>query len=243
MDRNDISTPHGTKLTTVPVGKQRFNFWLNGVQIDEPVSSFVATLKTTRADFQFVYGMGPDGWDDFTRRETGGGGVGDVVFSIINRDLWIGLVEQMRAYQSNDPVENILRGYLGQNETRNERAALTAEVDGGMTNFLIFELPGAPKNTNNAFNETWQNGGDGVTDCGIFVPRKYLVAKGNTYEFKPNVIKTPSDQTRKILGCHFIHWTDSARLGDMMTTSGGYRLMAFLHDVGVLKASFSKFEK
>ncbi len=242
MDTNTILTPHGTILVSVPEGKQRFQFTLNGQLITEPVHSLVATLKTARADFQYVYGMGPDGWDDITRRETGGGGVGDVVFSIIKRDLWIGLVEQTRAYQSIDPIKNILRGYLVSGETREQRAVSTAKTDGGMDQFLIFPLPGAPQNTNNAFNETWQNGGDGITDCGIFVPSKHLVAKDDTYVFKPNVINPPSDQTRKILGCHFIHWADSARLGDMMTTSGGYRLMAFLHEIGVMKASFSRFD-
>jgi len=233
---DSIQTPHGTKLVPVPGGKQRMKFFLNGVEITTPVISLVACLETPQTDFQVVYGLGPSGYDDIAWREIGGGGVVDTLFTFIEGELYIGLLTQNRPYQSDQPIENVIRGYLDPAKTRLETAKAEAEEEGGVS-LVAIEMAGDPTNPNNASTESW---GGGITHY-RYVPPKLLVSEADGFVFKPGVAKATDPIGDKILKCHFIHWKKAARLGDQMTLAGGFRLLADLADLKVAIILFTEY--
>jgi hypothetical protein len=213
---------------------QRIRFWLNGKEIEVPVTSLVATLKTPNADFQVVYGLGPSGYDDITWREIGGGGVVDTLFTIIDRQLYIGVLLQNRPYQSDKPILNAVRGYLDPEKTRFESANAEVVEEAGI-GLTAFELPGDPANPNNASVETW---GGGITHYKMWVNPDLLEAKEDGFVFKPGTLKSTAPIGDKILSSHFIPWKQAAYLACQMTGMGLVRLLAHLDDIGAVVIKF-----
>jgi len=186
-----------------------------------------------------IYGKSPSGeYDQWAFHEVGGGGSVIIPYSMIDNQLFIGVVTQTRPLQSGEPVANVPRGFMDPDKSHFQAASSELAEEMGL-DIPVIDLGGEGGNPNNAFFETWGEN-EGVNFWAVKVPADKLVAGEGEYGFKPGVVKPVEGDkmAERILGSKFIPLAEAGKLGDMMTTSAVTRLLNHLVDKGEITIFF-----
>lgn len=215
-----------TVMEPIPQGMTRgWQVLING----QPYDGKVETLQVTNSRYGLLtYGKNPAGmYDSWAFHEIGGGGAVIVPFILIQGEIWIGVVQQIRLFQSGTPVLNVPRGFLDPNEKHFEAAVRETEEETGFSQgSRVFQLPGEPLNPNSAFFETWGDG-EGVKFFAVEILQSEIEpGEGDTYVFKPGVLNPVNKTAEGILKSVFIPWRKAALLGDSFTRCGVVALLA-----------------
>ncbi|OGD42088.1 hypothetical protein A2193_03355 [Candidatus Azambacteria bacterium RIFOXYA1_FULL_42_37] len=186
-----------------------------------------------------IYGKSPSGeYDQWAFHEVGGGGSVIIPYSMIDNQLFIGVVTQTRPLQSGEPVANVPRGFMDPDKSHFQAASSELAEEMGL-DIPVIDLGGEGGNPNNAFFETWGEN-EGVNFWAVKVPADKLVGGEGEYGFKPGVVKPVEGDkmAERILGSKFIPLAEAGKLGDMMTTSAVTRLLNHLVDKGEITIFF-----
>ncbi len=216
-----------TLITDIPEEKQAKRGWkveLNGQTVEQ-----MNRVRISHPKFgELNHGLTPGGWDGWSFHEIGGGGSVTVPFSVINDQLYVGVVEQNRPNQGGN-VLNTPRGFLDPGEKHFEAAIREAGeelgVDDNRIEERIFRLDGDPMNPNSTFFETAEEG-EGVKLFAFSVLESELQNDGDGYIFREDSLKPASKAAEGILKCRMIPWKQAAQLGDMFTVAAVGRLLA-----------------
>lgn len=222
-------TEKGTKIEKLHEGiKPGWRLLVDG----EPVEvNKMAVLINDRLG-TLTYGKSPSGeYDQWAFHEAGGGGSAIVPYSIVDNQLFIGVVTQGRPLQSDRLVANVPRGFMDPGKSHFQAASSELAEEMGL-DIPVIDLGGEGGNPNNAFFETWGEN-EGVKFWAVKVPADKLIAgEGGQYGFKPGAVQPVEGDkmAERILGSKFITLIEAGKLGDMMTTSGITRLLNYLVD-------------
>lgn len=222
-----------TVLVDIPPDKQGKRGWkveVNGVEVAE-----VSRVSISNPKFGVLeYGSDPAGYDRWGFHENGGGGSVVVPYSLIEGELYIGVVEQVRVNQGG-AVLNIPRGFLHAGEThfRAARREFVEETSHTPQKNDVFRFEGRSMNPNSAFFETI-GPDEGVQAFGLRISHEVLERRlDGGYRFRPGMLQAdPASKDLKlaeqILGCAFITAATALQLGDMFTVAGVGRLLGHL---------------
>lgn len=182
------------------------------------------------------YGFTVGGYDSWSFREAGGGGVVTVPFAFKERALLIGVIEQQRPNQGGK-VLNVPRGFIEAGEVHERAAARELWEETGLRG-EPHELDGAPMNANSAFFET-DPPGRGVRAFAFELPEDWLERSGAHWMLASSRVAADDASVREraveqIGRLLFIPWTEAAMLSDMFTVASVARLMATLQRNGRL---------
>jgi len=167
------------------------------------------------------------GYDSWGFEEPGGGGTVLVPFVRTSAgELLIGVVEQMRPFQSERLVMNLPRGFLepGNSHFESAVAELTEEF-AVVSGERVFLLPGEPGNPNSTFFVTL-GAEQGVRYYGVQFSSQEIEFENGSCRLSSSVIKPVTPAAEKIIGCLFVPWKVAATIGDQFTNCGVARLMA-----------------
>lgn len=205
------------------------------IEIDDVTMEIPSSLEIIHEKLgQLTYGKSPSGeYDQWAFHEVGGGGSVIIPFSIVGKELWVGVVIQPRPLQSESPVPNVPRGFMDPKESHFQAAASELAEEMGLVDFPVVNLGGEGGNPNNTFFETWGED-EGIHFWAVEVPANFLVAGESQYGFKPGAVQPikGDKMAERILGSKFVLWTEAAKFGDMMTLSAITRLLANLANNG-----------
>jgi len=189
----------------------------------------VSALKITSQSGELKYGWHPFGYDTICFEETEGGGVVVIPYFIApDGKIWVGLLRQMRPFQSKEPVLNAPRGFRDLNEGPIEAAMreTAEEIGGEILTSTPYELDGELVNPNSAFFATGEE--RGVRFFALEVTEKWLEHDPNGgYRFKKGLKAT--EALEKILGAVFVPAEEALKLADGFTIIAVARL---LHQLG-----------
>lgn len=177
-----------------------------------------------------TYGKSPSGeYDQWAFHEAGGGGSVIVPYAVVDNKLLIGVVTQSRPLQSENPVDNLPRGFMDPEKSHFQAATSELAEEIGISDLTIQDLGGEGGNPNNAFFETWGEN-EGVMFWAVRVPADALVHSEGKYGFKPGVVRPVEGDkmAERILGSKFISLEEASELGDMMTLSAITRLVNYM---------------
>ena len=216
-----------TLIKEIPEELRQKRGWkveLNGEAVEN-----VFHLKIFNPKFGEVnYGMTPGGYDGWSFHGIGGGGVVTVPFSIIDGELYVGLVKQLRQNQGGE-AWNVPRGFLNPNESHFKAAMREYEEE---VRYLspdrrVKPLEGENCNPNSAFFET-AGKGEGVKYYSIeILPTQLeLDPEQNAFKFKSGLLDPATKQAELILKCRFFAWRKSVQVADMFTVAAVGRLLA-----------------
>ena len=204
--------------------KAGWKLFVDGQEVSAKEMELVSKFGTVR------WGATPLGYDQWGFEESGGGGSVLVPFAEVDGEPWVGLVEQRRDFQSDNPVLNLPRGFLdpGANHFTTAVQELEEEFSSG-AKARIFPLHGQPGNPNATFFFT-RGEGLGVKYFGVrFHPRELVIdQEHHCYMLAKDVLKPTSAQAEKIMGSRFVCWTAAAFLTDQFSNAGVARLLAHL---------------
>lgn len=204
--------------------KAGWKLLVDGKEVSAREMELVSKFGTVR------WGATPLGYDSWGFEEPGGGGSVLVPFAEVEGEPWVGLVEQKRDFQSDDPVLNLPRGFLDPGESHFATAVheLEEEFAAG-AKARVFSLHGQPGNPNSTFFFT-RGEGLGVKYFGVrFHPRELMIDQSrNCYVLAKDVLKPTSAAAEKIMGSRFVCWTAAAFLADQFSNAGVARLVAHL---------------
>lgn len=212
------------------------------VSVNEMVA--IENLKFGR----LTYGKNPAGnYDSWAFHENGGGGSVTILFTIAQGQLFVGVVLEQRPFQADEPVLNVIRGFLDPGETHLVAAARETEEEAGISIPLI-DLGGGG-NPNSTFFETWGEG-EGVHFWGGHVSSDTLKMseENGVYVFDSELVQPankdgkPDKTGEKILGSQFIPWNQAAVLGDLFSRGAVSGLMSYLDKSRVMSATFGEFD-
>jgi ADP-ribose pyrophosphatase YjhB (NUDIX family) len=215
-------------ITPIPADKQDKRGWsvsLNGAPIPQ-----VTELTISNPKFGVVaYGLTSPGYDGWSFHEIGGGGSVIVPYASIEKQLYIGVLEQARHNQGGK-ILNVPRGFLDPGESHFEAAKreFTEEV-GVNAPVNVVSLPGEPMNPNSAFFETPEPE-EGVKCFSVHFHSAQLEKSETGYRFRDGVVKPNAESkaaklAEQILGCRFIPYAKALQLGDMFTVAAVGRLI------------------
>lgn len=204
--------------------KRSWEVELNGEVIEK-----VLHLKISNSKFGEVnYGLTPAGYDGWSFHEIGGGGVVTVPFSIIDGELYVGLVKQLRHNQGGE-AWNVPRGFLSPDENHFKAAIREYEEE---VRYLspdkrVKPLEGESCNPNSAFFETAEKG-EGVKYYSIeILPTQLeLDPEQNAFRFRSGLLEPATKQAELILKCRFFGWRKAVQVADMFTVAAAGRLLA-----------------
>jgi ADP-ribose pyrophosphatase YjhB (NUDIX family) len=215
-------------IIPIPADKQDKRGWsvsLNGAPIPQ-----VTELTISNPKFGVVtYGLTTPGYDGWSFRENGGGGSVIVPYASIEKQLYIGVLEQGRHNQGGK-VLNVPRGFLDPGESHFEAAKREfAEESGVNVKVNVVPLAGEPMNPNSAFFETPEPE-EGVKCFAVQFHSAQLEKGEMGYKFRDGIVKPNAESkatklAEQILGCHFIPFAKALQLGDMFTVAAVGRLM------------------
>lgn len=204
--------------------KRGWKVYLNGEEVLK-----VNSVKIVNPKFgELNYGLTPGGYDAWSFREVAGGGVVTIPFSIIDGDIYVGLVEQMRHNQGGK-IWNVARGFLNPGET-NFQALIREyeeEVRYAGPDKRIKPLEGENMNPNSAFFETPEKT-DGVKFFSLEVlpSQLELDIELGAYRFKAGLLQPTNRQAELIYNSRFFSWRTAVQVGDMFTIAAVGRLLA-----------------
>lgn len=226
---NQASTavaPVTSLIAPIPLDKQDKRGWsvtLNGEHVPQVQSLCISNPKFGAVN----YGNTPPGYDGWSFHEIGGGGSVIVPYASINKELWIGVLEQARHNQGGK-VLNVPRGFIDPGESHFEAAhrEFVEETGADPGSARVTPLPGESMNPNSAFFET-PGEGEGVKCFAVQFHSRQLEPSDGSYVFRKGVIKATRAKTaaEQILGCRFIPYAKALQLGDMFTVAAVGRLI------------------
>ena len=221
-----------------PISDQSERRWT--VTLDGLPVQHVTLLKIEHPRFgTLAYGVTPTGYDGWSFHEVGGGGAVVVPFVILDGDVYVAVVKQVRHNQGG-PVWNVPRGFIepGENHANAARRELVEETGYQRGPMNLEALEGDPANPNSAFFET-SNPEEGVKFFALEAPAADVQHAGEEIVFQSRALSpdTAPRYAEMIAEARFIHWTSAARLGDMFTVAAVSRLLAHLHDAGRVTVS------
>jgi hypothetical protein len=207
----------------------------------ELVVNGIAKLADLPRSLELVskFGVFRWGWngkyDTWGFEEAGGGGSVLVPFFQNEHGVpFVGVVMQMRPFQSEEPVWNVPRGFLDPGATHFESAKTEASEELGVQNAdRIFELAGEPGNPNSTFFVTrgLQENGEakGIRFWGVRFSESEMVAEGeNTFALREGVVSPVTDEAERIMGCKFIPASSVVKLGCLISCAGAGRLVGMV---------------
>ncbi len=178
-----------------------------------------------------TYGLTAGGHDGWSFHERGGGGSVILPFSMVDGELFVGLVEQQRPHQGGT-VLNAPRGFVDPAERRDAAAQreLMEETGIDVPASALSALPGAPANPNSGFFETTGTD-EGVHFFAVEIPAERLLGQGNRRMFAEGAVDKRAEVCRSKLAEQvgevvFVPWYEAATLGDMFTNAAVARLLA-----------------
>lgn len=216
-------------ISEVDQAKRGWKVRVNGL-LQEPIGSVQLTQE--KMGINVEYGMTPAGFDGLAMEEAGGGGSVMVPFVEIDREIFIGLVEEKRPY-AGGIVLNIPRGFLTPGETHFEtaRRELLEETGYEPAEKRVAPLMGELMNPNSTFFVT-DTIDKGVKPYKIAIDRREvkLVVVSETptdriYEFDQSVLKPASKMGERVMKARFYHWTRATQLKDMFTVAAVGRIV------------------
>jgi len=198
---------------------------------DEEIAE-VASVTITSDRFGTVrYGLTRLGYDGWSFREAGGGGMVVLPYVWHDSELWVGVVRQERPNQSGS-VLNAPRGFVDAHETHEQGAARELAEETAITwpADRVIGLEGEPANPNSTFFETAP--GRGVHFYGVRVSPDELDTSADVPHIRADLISGhrayAAARDERITGVAFIRWWEAATLADMFTNAAVARLCAFL---------------
>ncbi len=226
-----------TKIESMPAEMKRG--W--SVIVERPDGSLdelseVARVTIVNPKFGALnYGKSPLGaFDQWAFHEVAGGGSVIVPYVRLPAgELFVGLLEEKRPFQSATPVWNVPRGFLDPKEKHFEAAGRELKEEAGLEVEQLQLLPGEPVNPNSAFFETWGEAPDGQPEgirfFAVELPKRYL--KWTDMEagrglLDPEVVKPATKGlAEKICKCEFRYIFDAIGNGDGFTDIALSRLV------------------
>lgn len=167
------------------------------------------------------------GYDSWGFEEPGGGGTVLVPFVKSGTgDLLIGVVEQMRPFQSEKLILNLPRGFLeiGLNHFESAVTELHEEF-AVVSGERVFLQPGDSGNPNSTFFVTLGEE-KGVKYYGVQFYESEIEQINGIHVLSRKVVSPQTPAAEKIIGSQFVPWQVAATVGDLFTNSGTVRLMA-----------------
>jgi hypothetical protein len=179
-------------------------------------------------------GLRAEGFNGWSFKEAGGGGVVTLPYVTVDEELFVGLIQQHRPLQGG-LVWNAVRGFSENPfDKRSDAVRETAEELGYAAEARIVELEGARANWNSAFHETPT--GEGVAFFAFRVDDDEIVSceeeslgDERVFRFGEGLLQRIEAADRvgeMILQARFIHWKTAAGVADMFTNAAVARLLA-----------------
>lgn len=216
-----------TLISEIPEEKQKKRGW--SVELDGKVIENVSLIKIENPNYGLLcYGFTPSGYDGWSFREIGSGGVVSVPFSIIDGRLYVGLVEQDRHNQGGR-IWNLPRGFINPNEKHFEAVAreFEEEVRYCSPDKMVKPLTGEPCNPNSAFFETpGKNEGVKYFSIEVIPEQLTLDQENGGFKFRSGILEPKTKQAEQIYACRFFPWREATHVSDMFTSTGVARLVA-----------------
>jgi ADP-ribose pyrophosphatase YjhB (NUDIX family) len=200
-----------------PTTSRGWSARINGVDLPELLE---LELRSPRFG-SLRYGLSMLGYDTWNFHEVGGGGAVIAPYSVLDNELFVGVVQQVRPNQFGE-VWNLPRGFLDNGELHAAAAVRELREETGLLAHA-FLLPGEPVNPNSAFFVTAP--GEGVRFYAAQVPAE----RARRDVLGPGQITLPlTAQEEGISTLRFIPWQQAMSLADMFTVAGVGRLLAYL---------------
>lgn len=202
------------------------------VYIDGKVTPIKNRLSIESKEFgRFEYAMSSLGHDAIVYTYAGKGGVVIVPYCIIDGELFVGFVEQLRPNQAdaygNTKVLNLPQGYVDPGEqfiTASERESDEELELNWKSNNLKFKRLCRPLNQDDGLVATIPSGKVGIEIFSLKIHRDLLKQyRKNVYVLATQINNkklSPSQLHENILGAYFYHWTKVFDITDMFSLCG-----------------------
>jgi len=219
-----------------PIAKDARRSWKLTIDGSEVLAVSTLTLEDPRFG-ALAYGMSEMGFDTWSFRESGGGGVVSLPFVIVEGALLVGVVVQKRPNQGGE-VPNAPRGFLDPDEASASAAARELAEETGLA-MTIVALEGEPANPNSTFFDTSEAGAGVRFFAAELHPQQMTTKDGETIvdprHLQAGEAGEAGEAARRLEAISklvFIPWVEAARVGDMFTVAGVARLLAHLRTAG-----------
>lgn len=212
------------KMGTIgPEQKRGWKAMVDGQEIDPGQVSIVS-----RRFGVLCYGMTPMGYDGWSFKQAGGGGVVIVPFVMLGDMLHIGVIDQERLLQGGK-VLNLPRGFIDPGEAAAKAASREASEELGVHERNLIDLGGDPTNPNSAFFDTSEEA-TGDRFFGMKFTSSEIVMEEAAVRLRPDLVDPDkSHRLAESIGRSlFMPWYQAAGLSDMFTVAGVGRLLAYL---------------
>ena len=179
------------------------------------------------------FGQRPEGYPGWVFEENSGGGSVIVPYLIVNGETYIGMVQQARPLQSENPIWNVPRGFIDPGESPLEAAIREQEEEFGFQDaaLRIRRIPGMGTNPNSTFFVTTGQEGVTFTAFRVFPNEVEEVAEESlgsirVFRIREDLANATDRNGEAILAARFMPWTLAAQVGDMFSVAGVGRLAA-----------------
>lgn len=226
-------------IVPIPVERQAFRTWT--VKVNNSILKDVFLLEIEDPKFgQVTYGLSKAGHDGWSFRDVGGAVT--IPFSIIEKQLFVGVVKQLRHNQGGY-VWNVPRGFVDFGETLNSTASRELFEESGYKagKDRIVNLEGEPGNCNSSFFET-PDDSNAVRFFAVEINPNELIESDFGFRIRPeNIENGEADKNSRaaemIDETRLIPWHEAAHLSDMFSNSAVARLLAYLVENDALSIS------
>lgn len=171
------------------------------------------------------WGLRPEKTVGWLWQESGGGGVGIMLYSVIRNKLYVGLIKEVRPNMDSHPVWNMPRGFLKPGDSPLVGAVTELQEEVGFPKAEErLERLAEKVNPNSAFWVTLQGG-----FCYFSFPvspKELDLDVTPPYPFRTGLFNPTSRLGEKILDCAFFPWTTAAQSACNFTSAGVARLLA-----------------
>lgn len=192
-------------MTSVPPEQRRWTVEIDGEKVS------VGMVVFTHPNFGTVtYGLRPEGYDAWVVREPGGGGAATVPYARTpDGELLVALLRESRANMGDEPVWDLIGGFIDPGETHAEAQVREAEEETGLDTVRAHELPGLPAAANRAYWVADAKAGEGLHVWGIEVPFSHLEVDETFggYKLKSSI----GIEERKAAHVRFFPWREAVK--------------------------------
>lgn len=217
-------------IIPIPAERQDSRTWT--VKINNNILTDIFLLEIEDPRFgQVTYGLSKAGHDGWSFRDVGGAVT--IPFSIIEKQLFVGVVKQLRHNQGGY-VWNIPRGFIDFGETLDSTASRELFEESGYKadKNRVIKLEGEAGNCNSSFFET-PDDSNAVHFFAVEIDPNELIESDLGFRIRPESIENgeadkKSRAAEMIDETRLIPWQEAARLGDMFSNASIARLLAFL---------------